>query len=121
MKLFYKLCYVRDAIDVAYPSSIQGACYHRVLYGSVEEHRTTKLKAVVRFRSSRVNQISFSLLQIGNQLSVFVGCTRNLPSFLICFLLLNLERIFADLSKRSLFSLAQIDNFSAAPLTRLQY
>lgn len=109
MKLFYKLCYVRDAIDVAYPSSIQGACYHRVLYGSVEEHRTTKLKAVVRFRSSRVNQISFSLLQIGNQLSVFVGCTRNLPSFLICFLMLNLERIFADLSKRSLFFLAQRD------------
>ena len=92
MKLFYKLCYVRDATDVAYP--IQGACYHRVLCGSVEEHRTTKLKAVLRFRSSRVNQISFSLLQIGNQFSVFVGCTRNLPSFLICFLKLNLERIF---------------------------
>ena len=36
MKLFYKLCYVRDATDVAYPSSIQGACYHRVLCGSVE-------------------------------------------------------------------------------------
>ena len=92
MKLFYKLCYVSDATDVAYP--IQGACYHRVLCGSVEEHRTTKLKTVLRFRSSRVNQISFSLLQIGNQLSVFVGCTRNLPSFLICFLKLNLERIF---------------------------
>ena len=59
MKLFYKLCYVRDATDVAYPSSIQGACYHRVLCGSVEEHLTTKLKTVLRFRSSRVNQISF--------------------------------------------------------------